>query len=154
MQFLYFFTKGAAMERKTTLKIIMSAAVGAAVITGIATGTAAHEPDGSSQESIVEFLKDCGCSVGSPIMKDITIHEKFGEVYENYNKLQKEQGFDLSRYRGESAVSYTFPVIGYINEAGELCENVEAHVLVYDGRIIGGDIASTELDGFMKGLRQ
>lgn len=153
MQFLYFFTEGAIMERRNVLKIIISAAAGAAVITGIVTGTAAHEPDGSSQESIVEFLNDCGCSVGSPILKEITIPEKFGEVYESYNKLQKEQGFDLSRYKGESAVSYTFPVIGYRDENGELCENVQAHVLVYDGRIIGGDIASTELDGFMKGLR-
>lgn len=121
------------------------------IISGLCT---ADEPNGSSPESIIEFLSENGYSVSSPITKEITIPEKFGEVYEEYNKLQKKQGFDLSRYKGRSAVSYTFSVIGYTDENGTIDNSVEAHILVCDGKIIGGDIASTRLDGFMKPIRE
>lgn len=141
------------MERKLKIKILLICLAVAAVVTAIAMGSAADEPDGSTPESIIGFLNECGYTVASPVTKEITIPEEFGDVYENYNKLQKEQGFDLSRYKGESALSYTFPVIGYIGENGEPDNTVQAHIIVLGGRIIGGDIASTRLDGFMKGVR-
>ena len=31
-------------------------------------------------------------------------------------------------------------------------ENVLAHLIIYDNRVIGGDIANTTLDGFMHGF--
>ncbi len=141
------------MKHKIVLRgiLFVIAALSLALILIICT--AADEPDGSTPESIVSFIKDCGYSVASPVTKEITIPAEFSDVYESYNKLQKEQGFDLSKYRGESAVSYTFPVIGYINERGEAEEYVEVHIIVYDGRIVGGDIANTRLNGFMKKLR-
>lgn len=141
------------MKRSFIIRAILIAAALAAVITGFIIGSAANEPDGSTPDKIIGFLRENGYSVASPVTKEITIPSEFGEVYENYNELQKEQGFDLSKYKGENAVSYTFPVIGYVDENGEANNNVQAHVLVCDGRIIGGDIASTELNGFMLPIR-
>ena len=141
------------MERKIVIRIFFTAIAVITAVLALVTGLSADEPDGSSPEKIVEFLKDNGYSTAAPVTKEITIPDEFSEVYENYNKLQKEQGFDLSQYKGKSAVCYTFPVIGYINEKGEQEDYVRANVLVCDGKIIGGDISSTRLDGFMKGIR-
>ena len=109
------------------------------------------EPAAKSEEDIAKFLSDNKiCTAGSPATKSIVIPSEFGEVYNNYNKLQKEQGFDLYGYRSCEATVYTYPVVS-VN--GEHTENTEAHVIVYEGRIIGGDVASLELDGEMRGIR-
>lgn len=143
------------MEHKKTVRIIISVLLAAAVIVFlITTITAADEPSGSTPEDIIGFLSENGYTVSSPVTKEITIPEEFSDVYENYNKLQKKQNFNLEKYKGRSAVSYTFSIIGYINESGEPENNVEAHIIVCDGRIIGGDIASTRLNGFMKPIRE
>lgn len=141
------------MERRKMLKLIIGALAVITLIVGFITAVSADEPDGSTPEAIIEFLSDNGYTVSSPVTKKVTIPSEFSDVYENYNTLQKEQGFDLSGYKGETAVSYTFTVIGYVDESGEPQSNVQAHVLVCDGKIIGGDIASTELGGFMVGIR-
>ena len=104
----------------------------------------------SSEEDVSAFLKskniavteDCTC-------KDITIPNEFGEVYERYNELQKSQGFDLTGYRSRAAQVYTF---GVISVRGEHMDNTEAHVMVCDGKIIGGDISSPALEGGMTGF--
>lgn len=142
------------MERKRFIKILLTAVIALTILTAVIVNVSANEPDGSSPEKIASFLKENGYTVSNPITKEITIPNEFGDVYMSYNTIQKEQGFDLSRHKGEEAVLYTFSVIGYINDEGEPEDYVEAHVIVCDGKIIGGDIASTRLDGFMKGIRE
>lgn len=141
------------MERKKLIKLIAGGLAVITLIIGFITAVSADEPDGSTPEAIIDFLSDNGYTVSSPVIKKVTIPSDFNDVYENYNNLQKEQGFDLSKYKGETAVSYTFTVIGYVDNNGDAKNNVQAHVLVCDGKIIGGDIASTELNGFMAGIR-
>ncbi len=106
-----------------------------------------------SAADVSDFLTDCGIRAVYLSEKEVTIPASFSEVYENYNELQKQQGFDLSKHKGQSAVAYTFTVLGRTDENGEPVSDVEAHVLVCEGEIIGGDIASTRLDGFMEPLR-
>lgn len=143
------------MGHKKTVRLIITVLLIIAVTVFIITAaTAADEPAGNTPEEIMGFLSEYGYSVSSPVVKEITIPEEFNDVYENYNKLQKKQNFNLEKYKGRNAVSYTFSVIGYIDENGEPDTSVEAHILVCDGKIIGGDIASTRLDGFMKPIRE
>ncbi len=66
-----------------------------------------------------------------------------------YNALQLQQGFDLRRYGGLICSMYTYRVLNY--PSGD--ENVLAALFVYRNRVIGGDIHSTALDGFMHGLK-
>ena len=69
-------------------------------------------------------------------------------IYENYNKLQKSQGYDLSLFKGVTVTQYTYEVKNYPTD-----EVVLVHLLVYDGVIIGADVMSTAADGFMQGLK-
>ena len=65
---------------------------------------------------------------------------KFNSVWENYNNLLKEKGYDLSLYKGKKCKRYTYLIPS---------ENARANIIVLGGKIIGGDISSITLDGIM-----
>jgi len=71
---------------------------------------------------------------------EFTIPEEFNNVWNNYNNLQKEKGYDLVPYKGKQCKRYTYLIPS---------ENARANILVTDGKIIGGDISSITLDGIM-----
>lgn len=102
-----------------------------------------------SEEAAAAFLKDCGWEIerGSAESEDVYIPSSFSEMYERYNAIQLKQGYDLSKYKGERVIKYSFVITNYKG-----FDNVRAHVLTWGGRIIGGDICSTELNGFMTGF--
>lgn len=98
--------------------------------------------DGSTNEIRMNYLKSLGIYANddNAQSKEIVIPEKFGDVYTRYNKIQKAANFDLSNFKGQNATVYTYPLMN-----GEYL----AHIIVHDGKIIGGDIASTKLNGNM-----
>lgn len=81
---------------------------------------------------------------------EVMVPAQFDQIYESYNDIQKAQGFDISRYKGETVTKYTYLVKNYSQEP----EGVAANLLVYQGRIIGADLCSLELGGFLKGAAQ
>ena len=78
------------------------------------------------------------------------IPEIFDSVYQKYNELQRAQEFDLTRYQGRRVKRWTYEVKNYPDYEG----TVVANLLIYNNTIIGGDIASNALDGFMQGFRR
>ncbi|MEE0867728.1 MAG: DUF4830 domain-containing protein [Clostridia bacterium] len=72
--------------------------------------------------------------------EEIVLPERFGAVYERYNEIQKAGGYDLTAYRGKSCTRYTYEIPS---------KNARANILVYEGKIIGGDISSITIDGIM-----
>ncbi len=99
--------------------------------------------DGSTNAARTKYLEGLGyiAEQSGITSKNIIIPKEFGEVYDEYNKLQKKAGFNLSHHKGEEATVFTYRLSG---ENGK-----EAHLIVEDGCIIGGDIASIKLDGEM-----
>ncbi len=97
-----------------------------------------------------EFLAQYGWEISTvPIeVQDVVIPAVFDKVYEQYNQLQQAQGFDLSSYKGKTVKRYTYRVINYPDETNQ----VRANLLVWNGRVIGGDLCTVALDGFMHGL--
>lgn len=70
------------------------------------------------------------------------------ELSGDYLALQREAGFDLSPHAGKTIRRYTFAVTNYpTGETGVL-----ADVLILDGQVIGGDIRTSDMDGFMHSL--
>lgn len=102
-----------------------------------------------SAPDIVRFLGTFGWEVeAEPVsVKNLQIPAKFTPVYERYNALQKQQGFDLSKYRADIVESYSFRVLNHPADS-----DVFANVLIFKGRVIGGDICSFAIDGFMTGF--
>lgn len=103
-----------------------------------------------SEQERISYLNKFGWQLekNSETEKASSIPAEFDDVYKSYNELQKSQGFDLSEYAGNPVSIYTIKVLNY----PENSEYVYATLILYDGKLIGGDIHSTALDGFMHGF--
>ena len=130
-------------------KWIIAAAVLAAMFLAVMLISRKDKIPGDTVTDRVTFAKSLGYSISEQYetKKEIVIPSVFSDVYENYNALQKNSGFDLSAYKGEQAEVYTYPVTNHPEGDG-----VMMNIIVCKGRIIGGDICSAEYDGFMTGL--
>ena len=82
--------------------------------------------------------------------REVTIPAEFDKVFAGYNELQKAQGLDLSKYKKKTVTRYTFTVTNYDGYDG----TVYANVLVYRNRVIGGDICSADVSGFIHGFER
>lgn len=98
-----------------------------------------------------KFMSEMGWKVSEEYTscKVVSIPKEFNDTYENYNELQKEQGFNLKKYKGEMVEIYTYEVYNYPGNS----ENVVINLMVFEGKLIGGDVSCNELDGFMQGLK-
>ncbi|MBQ8182523.1 MAG: DUF4830 domain-containing protein [Clostridia bacterium] len=83
-------------------------------------------------------------------IREIIIPVEFDDVYKNYNSIQIKQGYDLEKYAGERVKRWTFTVTNYPGYENE--DFIKINILVYDGEVIGGDVCSVKLDGFMHGF--
>lgn len=96
------------------------------------------------------FLKQFGWEVDATTAQTVEVEmpEAFDKVFSGYNELQKRQGLDLSKYTGKTVTRYTFTVSNYTGTEG----TVYANVLVYRNRVIGGDLCSADVTGFVSGF--
>lgn len=103
-----------------------------------------------TNEQRIEYLKTFGWEVSAEAIevRAVAIPQTFSDVYINYNKMQKEQGFDLTDYKGKLCSRYCYEIKNYPSEQ----KGIRANLLVYEGKIIGGDVCSLELSGFMHGF--
>ena len=97
----------------------------------------------------VAFLESFGWQVQTEPTetREVMIPAQFNDVYTAYNVMQQAQGFDLKPYAGEICTQYLYKVENYPDET-----EVYATLLVYGDQIIGGDLASSQVDGFMHGF--
>ncbi len=107
---------------------------------------------GSAAERLA-FISQFGWDVAEdPIqVTEILIPAEFDEVYEKYNEIQKQQDLDLSLYAGKRVKKWTYAVRNYPGYEGR-ADVIELNMLILDGVVIGGDVCSTELNGFMHGF--
>ena len=105
----------------------------------------------STTEKRVNYLADCGWTAdpASEQAQDVLIPVHFTPVYESYNELQRQQGWDLADYAGKTCTLYTYAVTNYPDKE----QQVLADLYVYKNQVIGGDVHSTNLGGFMIGLK-
>ncbi|MBQ6262457.1 MAG: DUF4830 domain-containing protein [Clostridia bacterium] len=95
----------------------------------------------------IAFLGQFGWEVDPDPTEEVTIRipSEFDRVLTSYNELQKQQGLDLSRYRGKEVTRYSYKVKNYPEYNGD----VTANVIVFKNRVIGGDICSSDVSGFI-----
>ena len=103
---------------------------------------------GSNDRERTAYIKSFGYEVGTvpDKVEEIRIPANFDEAYEQYNAIQREQGFDLRKYRAYYAKKYTYSIKNYDNPSPiPICANL----IVIDGKIVGADISSSEAGGLM-----
>ncbi|MBQ8747042.1 MAG: DUF4830 domain-containing protein [Clostridia bacterium] len=103
-------------------------------------------------ENRVSFLAQFGWEVNeTPITEnEIKIPDEFDKILKTYNEVQKQQGLDLTKYKGKTVTRYTYEITNYPNYEGK----VYANVLIYKNHVIGGDICSADVNGFIHGFKR
>jgi hypothetical protein len=103
-----------------------------------------------SNEDRLAYLESFGWQVETqPVsVEELLIPEEFDESYQEYLALQSSQGFDLTQYQGKRVKRYTYQITNY--PTGET--GVQAALLIYKNTVVGGEVLSPKLNGFLHGL--
>lgn len=140
-------------NKKTAVLLLIALAAALALLTiGIGASDRAESSGvrAETNEERVSYLNSMGWQVSPECVeeKTVVIPKEFSDIYDSYNQLQLSQGFDLGNYRGRTVTIFTYAVEDYKGYEGA----VVADMYVCEGRVIGGDIHSLALDGFMHGI--
>ena len=100
----------------------------------------------------VNFLSQFGWTVNPEAVETVEtkIPTNFDNVFTTYNEIQKRQNLDLSNYKGKNIVRYTYEITNYPDYNGK----VYANLIIYKNRVIGGDICSADVNGFIHGFQK
>ena len=104
-------------------------------------------PSADGEEAGRSFLLRCGYETGEGTLEEVMLPEAEDASWKEYLFLQRENGFDMEPYLGRKVLKYTYTVLNYPYDG-----MVYANIYWADGKIIGGDIMSPALDGFIYGL--
>ena len=103
-----------------------------------------------TNEDRVNFLKQFGWEVDAQPLKEqeVTIPKEFDKVFAAYNEIQRKQGLDLSSFKKKNVMRYTYTVTNYPDYDGVVYVNL----LIYRNTVIGGDVCSADVNGFIHGF--
>ncbi len=137
-------------NKRKALKLLLAAAFLLTALILLRSCTTSQGAD--SLEGRQAFLLECGWEVDpeSEDQRTVQLPQALEGMLLKYNELQLSQGYDLSKHLGESCQQYTYLVLNYPDEG----QTVLATLYVQGGKIIAGDIHSTQLNGFLQGLKR
>lgn len=118
---------------------------------GDAADTAESAASAATNDERVAYLQALGWEVeADPVeTQEVRIPAELPEVLQRYNELQRAQGFDLTRYAGETAKRYVYRVLNF----PDTTDSYYATLLVYKDAVIGGDVSAASQNGLMQGLQ-
>ena len=108
-------------------------------------------PNAQTAQDREKFLAQFGWEIGpDPLdVRDVTIPAEFDETLTAYNETQKSMGFDLEKYRGRRVRKWVYSVTNYPGDV----RWAKATLLIYEGRVIGGDISGHGAERFTHSFR-
>lgn len=116
-----------------------------------ASASALPSPKGvKSNQDRVDYLSAYGWEVSQePVAtQELLIPQEMDDSYTEYLALQNGQGFDLQKYAGKRVKRYTYEIFNY--PTGET--GVQVNLLICKNTVVGGEVLSPRLDGFLHGL--
>ena len=143
-------------RRRLALGTAAAALVCCAALALFPASSPSQREDAPSVEGVrsngdrIAFLNAYGWEVEEEpaSVEEIQMPDTLGEEYGDYLALQLSQGFDLEAQAGRRLKRYSYRVTNY--PTGE--KNVQAGLLIYRDTVVGGDVLSSQLGGFIHGL--
>lgn len=105
-----------------------------------------------SNSDRINFIKQFGWEVEAQPLREqqVLIPAEFDKIFAAYNEIQRAQGLDLSSFKKKNVMRYTYTVTNYPNYEGAVYINI----LVYRNAVIGGDVCSADVNGFVHGFER
>lgn len=112
--------------------------------------SAMAETSAQTLEQRMAYIESLGWMVDAAAEEcdQVLLPAVFDSSYDGYLAIQSECGFDLKAYAGQTVTRYSYTITNYPTAE----EGIKLDLLVYQQRIIGGDVRNTSLDGFMHSL--
>lgn len=100
----------------------------------------------------VRCVRSLGWQVdkSSETIKTIYIPNEKTTEFSEYNEMQKMCGFDLLPYMGKGALCYTYRILNFPSDTPV---NAFLNLIIYDGKLIGGDCDVLEYDDLYLPIR-
>lgn len=104
-----------------------------------------------TNEDRIGFLRNYGIEVRNDPAEilEVTVPGEFDGVYAKYNQIQRAEGLDLEKYHNKQVKRYTYVVTNHNHDG-----TVYANLLVYKNNVIGGDVCSADVNGFVRGFTE
>lgn len=117
---------------------------------GAAPSSASKDINCKTKNDRISYITSLGWETdGNEESREIVIPQEFNNVYNDYNKVQIKQGFNLENYKSKTATIYTYSITNYNDN-----NNVIADLIVIDGKLIGADMCDTNVEtGFLIELK-
>lgn len=128
-------------------RIIFTALLAAALAILIIFGM--FSVDNATNNLAISYIENLGWQIEQrpAEISHITLPEDFDIIYQTYNALQKESGFDLTAYKGQRLTRYSYRVLNHEKSAQE---EIRANVFVFQQQIVATDISTASAGGFMQ----
>ena len=139
------------------IAFVVVTAISLFVLSRESTGVANNDKyniKASTESERLSFISQFGWEIDEDPVEvcEVIIPTEFDETYTQYNEIQIKQGFDLKIYSGMRVKRWTYSVKNYPGYENK--SYIRINILVYDGLVVGGDVSSIELDGFMHGFEK
>lgn len=145
--------------RSATVKFVGAIAISLAVLLTLTAFIPTYEVEAKETISYagieensdrLAFISQFGWKVEEAPLEtaEVTVPASFDKVYVGYNEMQREQGLDLTKYKGKTVTRYTYKVTNYPNYDG----TVYLSLLVYRDKVVAGDVCSADSEGFVHGF--
>ena len=147
----FFGVTTAALVALVTLVFFIPASPGTAAVSGnVGVVESVRYDRIKTAEDRLDFLRSFGWEVDpTPVEEvEVTIPAEVDKPFQSYNELQKQQGFDLTKYHKKQVTRYTYKITDYPDYSGD----VYASILIFRHRVIAADICSADSNGFIRGL--
>ena len=137
-------------RRKAARLIVLGAALLLGALLFAANGIRG-EQNARTAEARLKYIRSLGWEVVPDCeeREEVRIPDCSKEPMQSYNELMRRGGFDLSGCEGKTVERYSYELSNYPGCA----DRVYLILYVHRGRVVGGDIHTAELDGFMHELR-
>ena len=146
-------------KRKLTLGVGLAALLcccaialnfGQAVTREVSASSLPNPKGVKTNQDRIDYLSAYGWQVSEePVAtQELFIPDEMDDSYDEYLALQTQQGFHLEKYAGKRVKRYTYEVLNY--PTGE--SGVQVNLLLCKNTVVGGEVLSPRLDGFLHGL--
>lgn len=99
-----------------------------------------------SKDGRSDYLEALGFGVDNKNESKVstTVPETFDAATEQYNNMQKMQGFDLEKYKGKKVDSYTYGVTSFPDGTKIGDRKYLVTLIVHNGKVIAADMCCEE----------
>lgn len=144
--------KTATFTKAKALRIIILCAAAILLLISLRYIVSLRQTSVKTLQGREMFLNELGWEIDpeSEEYRDVVIPEKLEGVMDEYNRMQRAQGYDLSPYCGQTCRQYSYTVTNYPDYDG----SVIVTIYTVGRQVVAGDIHTASASGFMHSIKR